>query len=73
MTVTAAKIDSSHESGKNFITWAWPAATTIIYNNPACLLRYQTLSVSIFVNLIFLIDKNIKFFKLQSSLYKILH
>jgi hypothetical protein len=34
MTVTATKIDSSHESGKNFITWAWPASTTIIYNNP---------------------------------------
>jgi hypothetical protein len=34
MTVTATKIDSSHESGKNFITWAWPAWTTIIYNNP---------------------------------------
>jgi hypothetical protein len=29
------KIDSSHERGKNFITWAWPASsTTIIYNNP---------------------------------------
>jgi hypothetical protein len=34
MTVTASKIDSSHESGKNFLTWAWPASTTIIYNNP---------------------------------------
>jgi hypothetical protein len=34
MTVTATKIDSSHESGKNFITWAWPASTTIIYNKP---------------------------------------
>jgi hypothetical protein len=34
MTVTATKIDSSHESSKNFITWAWPASTTIIYNNP---------------------------------------
>jgi hypothetical protein len=34
MTVTATKIDSSHKSGKNFITWAWPASTTIIYNNP---------------------------------------
>jgi hypothetical protein len=33
MTLTATKIDSSHESGKNFITWAWPASTTIIYNN----------------------------------------
>jgi hypothetical protein len=33
MTVTATKIDSSHESGKNFITWAWPAWSTIIYNN----------------------------------------
>jgi hypothetical protein len=30
MTMTATKIDSSHESGKNFITWAWPASTTII-------------------------------------------
>jgi hypothetical protein len=30
---TATKIDSSHESGKNFITWAWPASTTIISNN----------------------------------------
>jgi hypothetical protein len=34
MIVTATKIDSSHESGKNFITWAWPTSTTIIYNNP---------------------------------------
>jgi hypothetical protein len=34
MTVTATKLDSSHESGKSFITWAWPAWTTIIYNNP---------------------------------------
>jgi hypothetical protein len=34
MTLTATKIDSSHESGKNFIRWAWPASTTIIYNNP---------------------------------------
>jgi hypothetical protein len=34
MTVTATKIDSSHKSGKNFITWTWPASTTIIYNNP---------------------------------------
>jgi hypothetical protein len=34
MTVTATKIDSSNESGKNVITWAWPASTTIIYNNP---------------------------------------
>jgi hypothetical protein len=34
MRVTATKIDSSHESGKNVITWAWPASTTIIYNNP---------------------------------------
>jgi hypothetical protein len=33
MTVIATKIDSSHESGKNLITWAWPASTTIIYNN----------------------------------------
>jgi hypothetical protein len=33
MTVIATKIDSSHESGKNFITWAWSASTTIIYNN----------------------------------------
>jgi hypothetical protein len=33
MTLTATKIDSSHESGKNFITWAWPTSTTIIYNN----------------------------------------
>jgi hypothetical protein len=32
-TVTATKIDSSHESGKNFITWVWPASTIIIYNN----------------------------------------
>jgi hypothetical protein len=30
MTVTATKIDS----GKNFITWAWPASTTIVENNP---------------------------------------
>jgi hypothetical protein len=34
MTVTATKIDSSHESGKNFITWEWSTSTTIIYNNP---------------------------------------
>jgi hypothetical protein len=34
MTVTATNIDSSHESGKNSITWAWPAWTTIILNNP---------------------------------------
>jgi hypothetical protein len=34
ITVTATTIDSSHESGKNFITWAWPASTTVIYNNP---------------------------------------
>jgi hypothetical protein len=34
MTMTATKIDSSHESGKNLIRWAWPASTTIIYNNP---------------------------------------
>jgi hypothetical protein len=33
ITVTSTKIDSSHESGKNFITWTWPASTTIIYNN----------------------------------------
>jgi hypothetical protein len=32
MTVTATKIDSSHESGKNFVTWAWPASNTSIYN-----------------------------------------
>jgi hypothetical protein len=30
MTVTI--IDSSHESDKNFITWAWLASTIIIYN-----------------------------------------
>jgi hypothetical protein len=30
MTVTATKIDSTHETGKNFITWAWPASPTII-------------------------------------------
>jgi hypothetical protein len=34
MTVTATKIDSSHESDKNVITWARPGSTTIIYNNP---------------------------------------
>jgi hypothetical protein len=34
MTVTATKIDSLNESGKSVITWAWPASTTIIYNNP---------------------------------------
>jgi hypothetical protein len=33
MTLTATKIDSLHQSGKNFIIWAWPASTTIIYNN----------------------------------------
>jgi hypothetical protein len=39
MTETATKIDSSlfTESGKNFLTWAWPASTTIIYNNPVVL------------------------------------
>jgi hypothetical protein len=31
--VTSTKIDSSYEIGKNFITWTWPASTTIIYNN----------------------------------------
>jgi hypothetical protein len=30
VTVTETKIDSSHESGKNFITWAWPTSSTII-------------------------------------------
>jgi hypothetical protein len=34
MTVTATKIDSSHESGKNLITWAWSASTTVIHTNP---------------------------------------
>jgi hypothetical protein len=33
MTVTVTKIDSSQRGGKNFITWAWLASTTIIYNN----------------------------------------
>jgi hypothetical protein len=33
ITVTWTKVDSSHESGKNFITWTWLASTTIIYNN----------------------------------------
>jgi hypothetical protein len=28
MTLTATKIDSSHESGKNLITWAWPRQLT---------------------------------------------
>jgi hypothetical protein len=28
------KTDSSHESGKNVIIWAWPTSTTIIWNNP---------------------------------------
>jgi hypothetical protein len=40
-TVTATKIDSSHESSKNFITWAWPASTTIIYNNSVLCLQYE--------------------------------
>jgi hypothetical protein len=31
------KIDSSHESGKNLVTWALPASTTIIYNDPVLL------------------------------------
>jgi hypothetical protein len=31
--VTSTIIVSSHESGKNFITWTWPASTTIISNN----------------------------------------
>jgi hypothetical protein len=31
------KIDSSHESGKNLVTWALPALTTIIYNDPVLL------------------------------------
>jgi hypothetical protein len=34
MTGTMTKIDSSNKSSKNLITWAWPASTTIIYNNP---------------------------------------
>jgi hypothetical protein len=38
MTVTVTKIDSLHKSEKNFITWAWPTSTTIIYNNPVVLL-----------------------------------
>jgi hypothetical protein len=40
MTVTATKMDSSHEIGKNVITRVWPASTTIIYNNPVYLLYY---------------------------------
>jgi hypothetical protein len=32
MTVTATKIDSSHESGKNVITWAWPAVLNEIFH-----------------------------------------
>jgi hypothetical protein len=28
------KTDSSHESGKNVIIWAWPTSTIIIWNNP---------------------------------------
>jgi hypothetical protein len=35
--MTATKIDSSHESDKNFITWAWTASTTIIYNYEPCI------------------------------------
>jgi hypothetical protein len=41
VTVTATKIDSSNESGKNFITWAWPASTTIIYDSPVFLFKRQ--------------------------------
>jgi hypothetical protein len=37
--MTAQKIDSSHESGKNFITWTWPASTTIIYNKPVLITK----------------------------------
>jgi hypothetical protein len=33
MTVTATKIDSSHESGKNFITWAWPVKYCVPIRN----------------------------------------
>jgi hypothetical protein len=33
ITVTSTIIVSSHESGKNFITWTRPASTTIISNN----------------------------------------
>jgi hypothetical protein len=47
MTVTATKIDSSNESGKNVLTWEWPASTTIIYNNPTKL----TTSNNTFFNL----------------------
>jgi hypothetical protein len=48
MTVTATKIDSSHVSDKHFITWAWPASTTINYNNPVhseqvCLTQVRSL------------------------------
>jgi hypothetical protein len=50
MTLTTTKIDSSHESGKNFITWAWPASTTIIYNNPVD--TFTNVSVTIFQTLV---------------------
>jgi hypothetical protein len=50
MTVTATKINSSHECGKNFITWAWPASTTIIYNKVIYATRF-------YVNWAFLIAR----------------
>jgi hypothetical protein len=61
MTVTATKIDSSHESGKNFITWEWPASTTIIQNNPV----YD--NAIIFLHLYFLTYHDISFLKLKES------
>jgi hypothetical protein len=44
------KIDSSREIGKNFITWAWPASTKIIYDNPVD--TFTNVSVTIFQNLV---------------------
>jgi hypothetical protein len=60
MTVTATKIDSLHENGKNFITWAWPASTTIIYNNHVKSMYVPILSIS--RNLSFLRRKCLKTF-----------
>jgi hypothetical protein len=41
MTLTATKIDSSHESGNNFIKWAWAVSTVIIYNNNPVLITMK--------------------------------
>jgi hypothetical protein len=47
ITVTVAKIDSSQWSGKNFITWAWLASTTIINDDPVQSVLYYSVRRSI--------------------------